>query len=277
MIDITMKRNPTGRMTTPQDVANAIVALSARWHRVHQRRHHQRGRRRVHHRRLRDRRSVADSVSVWRWREGARRVIVVGSVNIDLVVTVDRLPAPGETVIGGDLRPDTTAARAAIRPWRRRDSARPPFVGAVGDDEFGVRPAWPGRREGIDGRPSSGPCPACRPGSPSILVDAAGENSIVVASGANGALRARMTSRRRRAGDSGRGAATSCSSATRSRPRPPGPHCVRTRGRRPDDPQSGSGGRPGWDDHRAGRRRHAQRGRAGGPGDGSRRGRYARW
>ncbi len=29
------------------------------------------------------------------------RVIVVGSVNVDLVVTVDRLPAPGETVIGG--------------------------------------------------------------------------------------------------------------------------------------------------------------------------------
>jgi NAD(P)-dependent dehydrogenase (short-subunit alcohol dehydrogenase family) len=28
MIDITMKRNPTGRMTTPQDVASAIVALS---------------------------------------------------------------------------------------------------------------------------------------------------------------------------------------------------------------------------------------------------------
>jgi len=28
MIDITMKRNPTGRMTTPQDVANAILALS---------------------------------------------------------------------------------------------------------------------------------------------------------------------------------------------------------------------------------------------------------
>ena len=49
MIDITMKRNPTGRMTTPQDVANAILALSGDGHRVHQRRHHQRRRRRVRH------------------------------------------------------------------------------------------------------------------------------------------------------------------------------------------------------------------------------------
>ena len=49
MIDITMKRNPTGRMTTPQDVANAILALVRRGHRVHQRRHHQRRRRRIRH------------------------------------------------------------------------------------------------------------------------------------------------------------------------------------------------------------------------------------
>jgi Enoyl-(Acyl carrier protein) reductase len=50
MIDITMKRNPTGRMTTPQDVANAIPRALRRGHRLHQRRHHQRRRRRVHHR-----------------------------------------------------------------------------------------------------------------------------------------------------------------------------------------------------------------------------------
>ena len=49
MIDITMKRNPTGRMTTPQDVANAILALSGEGTELHQRRHHQRRRRRVHH------------------------------------------------------------------------------------------------------------------------------------------------------------------------------------------------------------------------------------
>ena len=52
------------------------------------------------------------------------RVIVVGSVNVDLVVAVERLPAPGETVIGGAVRAPSTAARAATRRSRRPGSVR---------------------------------------------------------------------------------------------------------------------------------------------------------
>ena len=65
------------------------------------------------------------------------RVIVVGSVNIDLVVTSDHLPAPGETVIGGRFAQHHggkggNQAVAAARLGRQTS-----FVGAVGDDAFG--------------------------------------------------------------------------------------------------------------------------------------------
>ncbi len=85
MIDITMKRNPTGRMTTPQDVANAILALSGD------------GTEFING----DIISVDGGEFVTGVLTWTARVIVVGSVNIDLVTTVDRLPAPGETVTGG--------------------------------------------------------------------------------------------------------------------------------------------------------------------------------
>ena len=55
MIDITMKRNPTGRMTTPQDVGERDRRAVRRGHRLHQRRHHRRRRRRVRHRLVRRR------------------------------------------------------------------------------------------------------------------------------------------------------------------------------------------------------------------------------
>ena len=112
MIDITMKRNPTGRMTTPAGRGERDPRPVRRRDRVHQRRHHQRRRRRVHHG------LVGRAVS--------GRVIVVGSVNVDLVVTVERLPGPGETVIGGrhDQAPRRQGRRT--RPSRRRASGRRP-------------------------------------------------------------------------------------------------------------------------------------------------------
>ena len=175
MIDITMKRNPTGRMTTPQDVANAILALSGDGHRVHQRRHHQRRRRRVRHR----------VVSPPGGAGG--RVIVVGSVNVDLVVD-------GRSTAGarrdGHRRPIRAASRRQGRePGRGRGAAGAAtwFVGAVGDDDLGVAAREALAGEGIDvsylaivGGAATGVA--------LILVDRAGENSIAVAGGANAAL-----------------------------------------------------------------------------------------
>jgi ribokinase len=114
------------------------------------------------------------------------RVIVVGSVNIDLVVTAERLPGPGETVIGGRFgqhhggkggNQAVAAARLGAPTW---------FVGAVGDDDFGraARAALESERIDI----SEVSLPDVATGVALILVDARGENSIAVAGGANEAL-----------------------------------------------------------------------------------------
>ena len=117
------------------------------------------------------------------------RVIVVGSVNIDLVVTIDRLPGPGETVIGGRFarhhggkggNQAVAAARLGARTW---------FVGAVGDDDFGRSARQALVDEGVDASELL-TLDGTSTGVAFILVDAGGENSIAVASGANGALTA---------------------------------------------------------------------------------------
>ena len=66
------------------------------------------------------------------------RVIVVGSVNVDLVVTAERLPGPGETVTGGTFarHPGGKGGNQAVAAARL---GRPTFlIGAVGDDVFGA-------------------------------------------------------------------------------------------------------------------------------------------
>jgi ribokinase len=115
------------------------------------------------------------------------RVLVVGSVNLDLVVTVARLPVPGETVIGGRFarhhggkggNQAVAAARLGAPTW---------FIGAVGDDDFGRSARSALEADGVDTRELR-----VLPGEPtgvaSIVVDRAGENSIAVASGANSAV-----------------------------------------------------------------------------------------
>jgi ribokinase len=88
------------------------------------------------------------------------RVIVVGSVNIDLVARVPHLPHPGETVTGGsyDRHHGGKGGNQAVAAARLR---RPTlFIGALGDDTFEVRPAGRSRdRTGgrFDGRLAAGP------------------------------------------------------------------------------------------------------------------------
>lgn len=116
------------------------------------------------------------------------RIVVVGSINMDLVTTVGRRPEPGETVSGEGfaLVPGGKGSNQAIAA--RRAGGEVDFVGAVGDDVFAealervLLEAGVGtsRLRRVDG-PS---------GVAAIVVDGGGENSIIVVGGAN----SRMTS-----------------------------------------------------------------------------------
>jgi ribokinase len=115
------------------------------------------------------------------------RVLVVGSVNIDLVVSVDHLPRPGETVIGGRFARHHGGKGANQAVAAARLGASTAFIGAVGDDAFGPEAQAALDTEGVDTTEL-----LAVPGTPTgvalIVVDAAGENSIAVAGGANAAL-----------------------------------------------------------------------------------------
>ncbi len=115
------------------------------------------------------------------------RVIVVGSVNIDLVARVPVLPHPGETVTGGSYQRHHggKGGNQAVAAARLR---RPTlFIGALGDDSFEAE-----ARRALSSERVDVSMVASLPGQPTgmalILVDAAGENEIAVVPGANGAI-----------------------------------------------------------------------------------------
>ena len=115
------------------------------------------------------------------------RVIVVGSVNIDLVVRGERLPEPGETVIGGTFARFHGGKGGNKAVAAARLGAEVTLVAALGEDDFGDDAAAALEAQGVDVgeivRLHDTPT-----GVALILVDAAGENLIAVAPGANGAL-----------------------------------------------------------------------------------------
>jgi ribokinase len=115
-------------------------------------------------------------------------ILVFGSINVDLVVPVDALPRPGETVIGGDyaLLPGGKGANQALAA--RRAGAEVALAGAVGADPFAATALHPLRRAGVD---LAAVRVADRPtGFAAIMVGAEGENLIALAPGANLAARA---------------------------------------------------------------------------------------
>ncbi len=115
------------------------------------------------------------------------RVIVVGSVNVDLVVNVERLPGPGETVTGGRFARHHGGKGGNQAVASARLGATTAFVGVVGGDAFGSDARRALEAEGIDLR---GLVTLDREatGVALITVEASGENTIAVASGANAAL-----------------------------------------------------------------------------------------
>ncbi|HVA29748.1 MAG TPA: ribokinase [Gaiellaceae bacterium] len=117
----------------------------------------------------------------------APRLTVVGSVNLDLVARAERLPRPGETVTGATFSriPGGKGANQAVAAARL--GAAVTLFACVGDDDYaplalaGLLEA----RVGLDGLKRS----TATTGVALITVDAAGENAIVVAPGANLDLR----------------------------------------------------------------------------------------
>jgi ribokinase len=114
------------------------------------------------------------------------RVVVVGSINVDLVVAVPRLPAAGETVTGGTFAHHGGGKGANQAVAAARLGADVTLVGAVGDDEMGTAAVAELAAEGID--VSAIARLSAATGVALIAVDAEGENQIAVASGANAAL-----------------------------------------------------------------------------------------
>ena len=112
-------------------------------------------------------------------------IIVLGSVNVDLVIRGLRLPAPGETVLGGEFYQAHGGKGANQAVAAARASGQPvTFIAAVGDDAFGTQAREQFAREKLDCRyvRTVGGQPT---GVALILVDQHGENLISVASGAN--------------------------------------------------------------------------------------------
>ena len=118
-------------------------------------------------------------------------VTIVGSVNIDLILWVERLPGPGTTVTGGtfERQPGGKGANQAVAAARA--GARVRFVGAIGDDDIGRSARAALRAEGIDDE-GLATLAAVPTGVALIVVDARGENQIAVASGANARLDAAL-------------------------------------------------------------------------------------
>jgi ribokinase len=115
------------------------------------------------------------------------RIIVIGSSNTDMVIKTEKLPAPGETILGGIflMNPGGKGANQAVAAARL--GGKVTFITKRGNDLFGNQAVGLLMREGIDTQyivkdiefPS---------GVALITVDSAGENSIVVAPGSNGNL-----------------------------------------------------------------------------------------
>jgi ribokinase len=120
-------------------------------------------------------------------------IVVVGSLNMDFVVSVEHLPAPGETVIGGNFQmvPGGKGANQACAAGKLGgNSVQVRMIGRVGYDIFADHLKASLSAAGVDVSAVHA-TKSQSTGVALIWVDRAGQNSIVVASGANGELAAR--------------------------------------------------------------------------------------
>ncbi len=117
----------------------------------------------------------------------SKKIVIIGSCNTDMVINTERLPLPGETIIGGSFFMNAGGKGANQAVAAARLGGDVCFMAKIGNDHFGSRSIEQYRAEGIDvehilvdeEQPS---------GVALIMVDAKGENCIAVASGANARL-----------------------------------------------------------------------------------------
>jgi len=111
-------------------------------------------------------------------------ILVIGSLNADLVVRAPRFPAPGETISGEDLAiiPGGKGANQAVAAARLGASVA--MVGRVGSDSFGPTLTQNLQTNNVDTTHIHTDSSAT--GTAIIVVDASGQNSIVLSPGANG-------------------------------------------------------------------------------------------
>ena len=118
------------------------------------------------------------------------RVIIVGSINTDLVVTTERFPAPGETLLGGLFRQVGGGKGANQAVAAARLGASVTMIARVGEDSLGDNAKKALLSEGIDCQFVQA-TPRVATGVALITVqEGTGENNIIVVPGANAALRA---------------------------------------------------------------------------------------
>lgn len=116
-----------------------------------------------------------------------KKITVIGSSNTDMVIKSSKLPAPGETIIGGDflMTPGGKGANQAVAAARLGGDTT--FITKTGNDIFGKQAVQMFEKEGIHTE-----FIATDPDKPSgvalIMVDGQGENCISVALGSNGTL-----------------------------------------------------------------------------------------
>jgi len=114
------------------------------------------------------------------------RVAVVGSLNIDLVIALERMPGSGETVFGSSLERHAGGKGLNQAVAAARLESEVHMIGAVGDDGSGDWLLDVLRREGMDASGIS--TVSGTSGAAIIEVDAAGQNRIIVIPGANDLL-----------------------------------------------------------------------------------------
>jgi ribokinase len=119
----------------------------------------------------------------------AAQLLVVGSLNTDLLVRVPTLPRPGETITGGSFEMAGGGKGANQAVAAARAGASVALVGAVGADEFGARLIEELAGEGVNVA-GIARLESAATGVAGIVVDDEGENQIAVASGANHMLAA---------------------------------------------------------------------------------------
>jgi len=115
------------------------------------------------------------------------KILVIGSSNTDMVIKTEKLPAPGETILGGTfhMNPGGKGANQAVAAARL--GGKVTFIAKRGNDLFGNQMTGILKKEGIETKYIVAD-PELPSGIALITVDAEGENNIVVAPGANSSL-----------------------------------------------------------------------------------------